>query len=390
MSTARLRIYAAAFCMDAAAYGANLLLPMRALKSFDAGPLELGLIGTIIQATYTIVCILTGRLSDRVGSRTLYLPGAAIVSLVAIPIIYFSDSLWGLYLAAPILGLGLGFYWAPLEREMGEASKPGNLWKTAGTFNCVWALGICLGSYGGPELYSWLSFEAGTILLLALAGLALFLLLPPLRIEAHPGTSDSLEVIEAGTGSKHLLLVAWIANFSAYFAINGITNQLPYLGEKHLKIGLGMVGLLALSINLARFGGFLTLRRLQGWNYSPAWLFLFQLLAATSLLLLSGADSLAHYFILLPLLGIFCSLSYSLSFYYGLAASSKAGRNSGLHEAVLSLGLMSGPLACGTAAWALPDWPAAALAAAGSLILLALLVELLIFKKFQGSKHGER
>ena len=390
MSTARLRIYAAAFCMDAAAYGANLLLPMRALKSFDAGPLELGLIGTIIQATYTIVCILTGRLSDRVGSRTLYLPGAAIVSLVAIPIIYFSDSLWGLYLAAPILGLGLGFYWAPLEREMGEASKPGNLWKTAGTFNCVWALGICLGSYGGPELYSWLSFEAGTILLLALAGLALFLLLPPLRIEAHPGTSDNLETIEAGTGSKHLLLVAWIANFSAYFAINGITNQLPYLGEKHLKIGLGMVGLLALSINLARFGGFLTLRRLQGWNYSPAWLFLFQLLAASSLLLLSGADSLAHYFILLPLLGIFCSLSYSLSFYYGLAASSKAGRNSGLHEAVLSLGLMSGPLACGTAASALPDWPAAALAAAGSLILLALLVELLIFKKFQGSKHGER
>ena len=151
-----------------------------------------------------------------------------------------------------------------------------------------------------------------------------------------------------------------------------------------------MVGLLALSINLARFGGFLTLRRLQGWNYSPAWLFLFQLLAASSLLLLSGADSLAHYFILLPLLGIFCSLSYSLSFYYGLAASSKAGRNSGLHEAVLSLGLMSGPLACGTAAWALPDWPAAALAAAGSLILLALLVELLIFKKFQGSKHRER
>ena len=390
MSTARLRIYAAAFCMDAAAYGANLLLPMRALKSFDAGPLELGLIGTIIQAAYTIVCILTGRLSDRVGSRSLYLPGAAIVSLVAIPIVYFSDSLGGLYLAAPILGLGLGFYWAPLEREMGEASKSGNLWKTAGTFNCVWALGICLGSYGGPELYSWLNFEAGTILLLALSALALFLLLPPLRIEAHQAAADSLEVIEAGTDSKHLLLVAWIANFSAYFAINGITNQLPYLGEKHLKIGLGMVGLLALSINLARFGGFLTLRRLQGWNYSPAWLFLFQLLAATSLLLLSGADNLAHYFILLPLLGIFCSLSYSLSFYYGLAASSKAGRNSGLHEAVLSLGLMSGPLACGTAASALPDWPAAALAAAGSLILLALLVELLIFKKFQGSKHGER
>ncbi len=389
MSTARLRIYAAAFCMDAAAYGANLLLPMQALKSFDAGPLEMGLIGTIIQATYTIVCILTGRLSDRVGSRALYLPGAAIVSLVAIPIIYFSDSLWGLYLAAPILGVGLGFYWAPLEREMGETSNRGNLWKTAATFNCVWALGICLGSYGGPELYNWLSFEAGTILLLALSGLALILLIPPLRIEPRPET-DSGKTIETRTSSTHLLLVAWVANFSAYFAINGITNQLPYLGEKHPEIGLGMVGLLALSINLARFGGFFALRRLNGWNYSPAWLFLIQLLAATSLLVLSGANNLAHYFILLPLLGIFCSMSYSLSFYYGLSASSSAGRNSGLHEAVLSLGLMSGPLACGAAAWALPDWPAAALAVAGSMILLALLVELLIFKKYRGGRDGGR
>lgn len=389
MSTARLRIYAAAFCMDAAAYGANLLLPMRALKSFEADPLELGLIGTIIQATYTVVCILTGRLSDRFGSRALYLPGAAIVSLVALPVIYFSDSLGDLYLAAPLLGLGLGFYWAPLEREMGEASNPGNLWKTAATFNCVWALGICLGSYGGPELYSWLSFEAGTLLLLALSGLALIFLLPPLRIKPRPETGNEVP-IEAGSGSAHLLLVAWVANFSAYFAINGITNQLPYLGEKHLEIDLGMVGLLALSLNLARFGGFFTLRRLKSWNYSLAWLFLIQLLAAASLLVLSGADSLSHYFILLPLLGIFCSMSYSLSFYYGLAASSKAGRNSGLHEAVLSLGLMSGPLVCGTAAWALPDWPAVALAAAGGLILLALVVELLIFKKYRGGKDGGR
>ena len=391
MSTARLRIYAAAFCMDATAYGANLLLPMRALKSFEADPLELGLIGTIIQASYTIVCLLTGRLSDRVGSRTLYLPGAAIVSVVALPIIYFSDSLGSLYLAAPILGIGLGFYWAPLERELGATSNPGNLWKTAATFNCVWALGICLGSYGGPELYNWLSFEAGTILLLALSGLALFLLLPPLRIEPLPETTGKRDAIEAGaTSSTHLLLVPWVANFSAYFAINGITNQLPYLGEKHLKIDLGMIGLLALSINLARFGGFFALRRLNGWNYSPAWLFLIQLLAAASLLVLSGANNLAHYFILLPLLGIFCSMSYSLSFYYGLAASSSAGRNSGLHEAVLSLGLMSGPLACGAAAWALPDWPAAALAVAGSMILLALLVELLIFKKYRGGRDGGR
>ena len=89
---------------------------------------------------------------------------------------------------------------------------------------------------------------------MVLSGLALIFLLPPLRIQPRPET-DSEETLEVGTGGAHLLLVAWVANFSAYFAINGITNQLPYLGEKHLGIDLGMVGLLALSLNLARFGG---------------------------------------------------------------------------------------------------------------------------------------
>ena len=206
MNTARLRIYAAAFCMDATAYGAGLLLPIKPQKSFHANPLELGLIGTTINATYTIVCILTGRLSDRVGSRSLYLPGAALVFAAALPIVYFSDSLADLYLAAPVLGVGLGFYWAPLEREMGEASGPRNLWKTAGTFNCVWAAGICMGCLLGPGLYDQLDFKAGVILLLALSGSALALLALPLRIEPGDKT-DELKPVEAAPNSARLLLV---------------------------------------------------------------------------------------------------------------------------------------------------------------------------------------
>ena len=383
MNTARLRIYAAAFCMDATAYGAGLLLPIKALKSFDADPLELGLIGTIINATYTIVCILTGRLSDRIGSRSLYLPGAALVFAAALPIVYFSDSLADLYLAAPVLGVGLGFYWAPLEREMGEASGTRNLWKTAGTFNCVWAAGICMGCLLGPGLYDQLGFKAGVILLLALSGSALALLALPLRIEPRD-KPDELKPAAVAPNSAHLLMVAWVANFSAYFAFIGITNQLPYIGEKHLGISVAMIGLLAFSINLARFGGFFTLRRLNGWNHSPAWLFAVQLAAAAALLTLSQVDNPVYYFVLLPLLGIFSSLSYSLSFYYGLTASARAGRNSGLHEAVLSLGLMLGPLACGAAARLLPDWPAVALAVAGAALLLALIAELIIMKIYRG------
>lgn len=386
MSTSRLRICVAAFCMDATSYGAGLLLPIHALNEFDANPLELGLIGTIINATYTVVCWLSGRLSDRIGSRALYLPGAAIVFAAALPIIYFSTSLGQLFLAAPILGLGLALYWAPLERALGETSTSQNLWKTAGTFNCVWAAGICLGSLGGPSLYDQLSFKAGVLLLLGLSGLALALLVPRLRIEPRNERTEPPPTTE-GPNSSHLLLVAWVANFSAYFAFSGINYQLADLGKKHLEIGVTMLGLLAFVINLARFGGFFALRRLSGWHYSPRWLFIVQLVTALALLGLSGLDSPVFYFALLPLVGIFSALAYSLSFYYGLRVPSKGGRNSGLHEAALSMGLTLGPLACGAAAWALPDWPAVALAAAGSMILLALTAELIIMKINQGGKQ---
>ena len=386
MSTSRLRIYAAAFCMDATAYGAGLLLPIQALKSFSASPLEMGLIATIVNATYTVVCMLSGHLSDRFGSRALYLPGAAIVFAVALPIIYFSTSLGHLFLAAPILGLGLGCYWAPLERELGGTSTSGNLWKTAGTFNCVWAAGICLGSLGGPGLYDQFSFKAGVLLLLGLSGLALALLVPRLRIEPRTAAADP-EPRAEDSKSAHLLLVAWTANFSAYFAFIGITNQLPYLGEKHLGIDVAVLGLLAFSINLARFGGFFALRRLRGWHYSLRWLFIVQLVTALALLGLSGIRNPVYYFILLPSLGIFSALSYSLSFYYGLSITSREGHNSGLHEAALSLGLTLGPLVCGAAAGALPGWPGVILATAGSVILLALLAEFIIIKKKRGGEE---
>ena len=138
---------------------------------------------------------------------------------------------------------------------------------------------------------------------------------------------------------------------------------------------------------MARRGGCFTLRWFSGWNHSPGWLFAAQLAAAGALLTLSQASDPACYFILLPVLGIFSSLSYSLSFFYGLTTPSRAGKNSGLHEAVLSLGLMTGPLVCGAAANALPDWPAVALAVAGGALLLALTVELTIMKIYRGRKE---
>ena len=73
MTTARLRIYAAAFCMDATAYGAGLLLPIRAMQSFDADPLELGLIGTIINVKEEEVTL---RIDDQAKVKARFLRSA--------------------------------------------------------------------------------------------------------------------------------------------------------------------------------------------------------------------------------------------------------------------------------------------------------------------------
>ena len=374
----RLRIYTAAFCVDAIGYGYSLLVPVRAQEAFEAGPLRLGILGTVSMLTYALICAKSGRLSDRLGSQRLFLLGLGLLGLVGLPLTFMATNLVTLFVASIVAHAGLGLFWPPLERQLFVLSPKSRLARTAGTFNCTWAAGICLGTIGGASLYGRLGYDWGLGLLGAFAVLALIVLLPRFgRATPIPGTSaESLpaERLPSQEVIKVFLLIGWTANFAAYFASRGIEYLFTHMRDER-GYTVEYMGWFLLSIHLTRLVAFFVLRRSTRWHYSLRFLFGVQVAAAASLITLSFLEEPVWFFVLLPVLGFFVGLSYFSSFYYGFQITSKEGENSGNHELFLALGMTFGPLVCGLAAHWAPGWPEIILAVSGGALILALVVE---------------
>jgi len=375
----RVRLYAASFVVDAVAYGFKILVPVVAQEHFDAGPVMLGLLGTASMLVYAAVCLLSGRLSDRFGSRALYLGGLAVVLAVALPLALVASSLAILFVASALFDGGLGLFWPPLERELSFTSPREHLARTVGTFNCTWAAGICLGGIGGASFYARLGYTSGIALFAGLIAASLVILAARLA-RAPPSSSVAREELESESRDARrvafFLRLGWVANFAAYFAMQGIAYLFPHL-RAQIGFSIEKMGVFLLAITLPRFLAFVALRRLSSWHFSLAWIVVVQSLAGSALVVLS---LLTHaewaFLLLLPALGAFGGLSYSASFYYGLRVPSREGTNSGVHELFLSLGATAGPLACGLVASAAPEWPGAIFAFCGAVILAFLGVEL--------------
>ena len=374
----RIRLYAASFTVDAVYFGFGILLPVHARQTFDAAPTTLGALGTTSMLTYALTCVFTGRWSDRIGSRPLYLGGLGGLAFVSIPAAYIAPNLSLLFVASILFHISLGLFWPPLERELSLLSQRRTLARSVGTFNCTWAAGICIGGLGGTSSYERLGFGWGAAVFAALTAAALAILQAPMT-RLDPATrSDGEEEGEEDAPSsgrvRLFLRIGWAANFSAYFATQGISYLFAHI-RTELGFTIERMGMLLLAINLPRFATFLALRRLEGWRYSFRWLATLQAIAAVSLIGLSLLETVPAFLLLLPALGMFAGLSYTSSFYYGLGVEAREGTNSANHELFLSLGATLGPLACGLVAELSPDWPGSILAFCGGVILVALLVE---------------
>ncbi len=412
----RLRLYVASFAMDTAAFCFFVFVAVHAKHGLDAGPGVSGLLGTIATAALTATSFLSGAILARRSHLRLHLVGAAAILALAVPVAFLADSVALLATAGALFGGGLGLFWPSLETDLATASPPRALWRTLGTFNLWWAAGICVGSLAGSGLYAALGSTPSLASAAACAGLAFLLIAPRTAVASdtdtaapappHPAPSAGPAPAAAGAcapvpacapdtdtdsdsdtdtdsdaapvsapDALRFLRVAWVANFAAMFSFHGIVYLLPHVcGD--LDISLGVLAWMLFSLNVARWVFFGVLRWWAGWHYSRGWLVLLQSAAAVALIVVAWSRSAWPFFAALPLLGLFAGLSYYSSLYYGLAVPHQTGRNSGLHEGILSLGMTVGPLVCGQIVRAQSDWPGVVFVAAGAMLVVALIVEI--------------
>ena len=212
-----LRLFLAAFLTDAALYLAFAALPFRAIE-LGAGPARLGILPTLYAAAYMGCASLGGRLSDRVPRLTLARAACGLF-LLGCGGIAAAPTLPLLFLAIPVIGLALGFFWSPLQAAIADRVVTGGLGRAVSAFNVAWSLGKGAGLVVGGMLTEALQPQPA-LLFAGLPVLLTLVLLPRATAPARPTVAAAEPPRESGSKdpqrAEMFLKLAWLTNAIAF------------------------------------------------------------------------------------------------------------------------------------------------------------------------------
>jgi predicted MFS family arabinose efflux permease len=335
----------AAFLNDAALYLAFAALPFRALE-LGAGPVALGALPTLYAGAYMLSASRGGRVSDRVP-RLVLARRACLVFAAGALVLGFAPTLPLLFLALPVLGLALGFYWSPLQAALADRTDPVRLPRALGTFNVAWSLGKGSGIVLGGLITDLL--DPGLVLwLAALPALVTVFVLPRGVGRADEGNGPAPAPRDPGAPAptETFVRLAWMSNALAYGVVGTVNMHAP---ELLLAGGAGpsAFGLLFGAVFLVQTVTFAVHTRHRP---GPAALLGALALATAGLGLFLAAPSFGVRLLAAVPIGIATGLAYQASLHASLDRAHGRGRAAGLHETLLGAGSSTVPLAGGAAA----------------------------------------
>jgi predicted MFS family arabinose efflux permease len=376
----RIRIYLASLLVDASTYSFSIGLACHAEGKLGASYWELGKLGALSAFAYSLGCLLTCGWSDRMGSLPLAFGSLALIGLTFLGTM-LAVTYEHLLLAGAFMGLSLALFWPSIQRKLSLLSPGRTLWAALGVFNVLWAIGVGLGTVATPAVYaSWgLRWTLFLGLLTALLAGAILCARMPEPSSAGPAEPPVGE--EAARDRARLFLrLAWIANFTVFFAMVGVVRIFPRISSQ-LGIELGHMGWILVPLDLGKIAAFGFLGRHPFWHYSFRHLALAQGIAGAALILAGLMEAWWLFMVLFPLVGALSGLTYFSSIYYSLNLRESEGKKSGIHEIVLSSGVCFGPLLCGMVAEGFPSRPGAALIFGGLVVLGGLGFQALLHRR---------
>ena len=185
----------------------------------DAG---VGAIVSIYFLSYTALQIPAGFLMDRVGSKTMLLPGFALFAAAA-AIIGSASSIEMVYLGSLLAGIGTGVYYGSAYSLVGQTIHLANRTFSTAVINSGSAIGMGMGLIGASWLVKsldlpWNSalYSVCAVILLALLCFALFIRSPD-RDAAHTTTETPVE--QDASGTTELFSLRSIATYTLTFSI---------------------------------------------------------------------------------------------------------------------------------------------------------------------------
>lgn len=366
-------LYVSAFLMDGSFAIVSICVPLYALR-FGATYGDLGFISACGALAYSVSCLFSGRVADRIGYRRVMTVACFLVALAFIGYLGI-DRIWHFALLSVFMAMAISYYWPPLQAWLGRNRPRHILLPTLGKFNVAWALGVFIGPMLGGHLFE-VHPHSGFVLGGVLVGL-LFVGMAFLSIQESDSVAESDVAPPSALQSGHFLPLALLANFATFFAIGVVRALFPKLATD-LGIAPGLLGYLLALIALAQLAAFFLMARTDRWQFRVAPIVFAQLFGAVGLGLLCVGRHPIVFACGFLLIGALIGVTFTASIFYSLFAEGAGGRRTGIHEAIVGSGFLLAPLAGGIAAEHLS--PRAPYMLAGLVIVVTIGIQIFIHR----------
>lgn len=334
-------LFAAALVMELAGGTAIVAIPLLAI-SFGASEFQLGSLGLCQRLPYVILCCVFGRLSDRIGRKTL--ATTACAGLIVIYAAYLGVSaLWHLFALIPLAAVCVSLFWPPVQAWVSELPTA-TLGRRTSFFNIAWSVGGTFGCLLGGCLAEQ-SQQLPFIVCLVFSSALLILITntpakrKPKGAQQQPESGDRDRTYHPLTDT--FLYASWVANFAAFASVGMLFFIFPKLAQS-IGISKTLLGTLFFVSGASRTLKFFSLGRSESWWYRLRGLVSAQVIGAMGIAVVGFVEQWQFLVVAFLLVGYMCGTCYGASLLYCLRSVGKEGKRSGLHEGILVAGSMTG------------------------------------------------
>lgn len=347
---------------------------------FNSTASEIGWFSSIWAFSYFIGCFALHKLSRKIGAHRSIAFAALGMAFVVVSM-QFSTTVILMFILYGLFGFITALFWPPLMGWISEGFEGHELNRMMGFFNLSWSTGLVISPYlGGLLLESNLSyplvFAAG---LYGLLTVALFLV-PILFSSIVPQRADSKIDIPVSDSSTSLRYIAWLGNFTGYMISGVLMFVFPLYAREELLFAESSIGLLLLFRALFSTFIFVFAGKMSWWHFNKAHMLIMQLLMVVFAIFIPYIESWTSFAAALSLFGIIFAGGYSSSIFHGVSGSIHREKRMGIHEAVLTVGVITGAIGGGEIYQHFGMITAFTSAAAAAAFVLILQIVLLVIQ----------
>lgn len=309
--------------------------------------LVLGLLGALGSLAYTVGCLYSGGVSDRLGRKLPAVVGCTVAATVWL-LMSLARSPYYLLALVPLSGLAMSFLWPPAQAWISELSGGGSrrLNRNLSLFNIAWTAGIMTGPLLAGYTYGVSRFLP--FLLAVVPGYLAALVLARTPVADHgSGRPVHSHTTAPRAVVQMFLVLSWLGNFGSWFARGVLSNLFPKLATD-LNFSHQVVGILIFLVGVGQIIAFILARFTDRWHHRLWLLIVAEVAGLAGIASPLWTQSPVWLGVGFVGLGIGAGITYVSSLTYALQGhAEERGQRSGLHEAVLGSGGLLGPLVGG-------------------------------------------